>query len=116
VAEQTLNNAPILNAGLTGKQVGAISGVSTAIGSSKPFQGRHGTVFIASETYNSTASYAMDEIFRTYGHETGNILDIRLNPNVGQARYGRVYGDPKSTIDTDTGEAIEECVFGPRVR
>jgi hypothetical protein len=43
-----------------------------------------------------------------------NILDIRLNPNVGQERYGRMYGNPNSTIDTDTGEASEECTFGPR--
>jgi hypothetical protein len=71
-------------------------------------------VFIASETYNGTASNTLDEIYRTYAHELGNILDIRLNPNVSQARYGRVYGDPNSAIDTDTGEAIEECVIGPR--
>jgi len=40
VAEQTLNNAPTLNASLTGTQVGAISGIPSAIGNSKPLQGR----------------------------------------------------------------------------
>jgi hypothetical protein len=50
----------------------------------------------------------MDEIYRTYAHELGNLMDERFNggPPVN-------YGDPKSAIDTDTGQAIEDCMFGP---
>jgi hypothetical protein len=55
----------------------------------------------------------MEEIYRTYAHELGNLLDERLNTTGNQDEFGRTYGNPKSAIDTDTGQAIEECLFGP---
>ena len=54
----------------------------------------------------------LNAIYGTYAHELGNVLDIRLNPKAPQAQYGRTYGNPKDAVDTDTGAAIERCIFG----
>jgi hypothetical protein len=51
-------------------------------------------------------------IFGTYAHELGNILDRRLNPNQTPEKRGRTYGNEKDPHDTDTGAAIEKCIFG----
>lgn len=85
-----------------------------AIGTTDPYKGPKGTILIARETFNDTRHrWAMDEILRTYAHELGNLLDQRPNSAGNQNDFGRTYGDPKSAIDTDTGQAIEDCLFGP---
>lgn len=112
IPRQTLRNAPILDARLNRTQVGAISGVPSADGSSRPFRGRHGTVYVASEVFTGNTPNTLNAIYGTYVHELGNVLDIRLNPNVPQAQYGRTYGNPTDPDDTDTGAALERCVFG----
>lgn len=112
VGRQTLRNAPVLDARLNAAQVGAVSGVASAIGSSRPFQGRNGTVLIASGVFNGNTPNTLKAIYGTFVHELGNIRDIRLNPSVPQAQYGRTYGNPSDPVDTDTGAALENCVFG----
>jgi hypothetical protein len=114
VPRQTFSNSPTINARLNSTQVGQVSGVSQAVGSSRPFSGRFGTVLIDSGTFNGSTPNTMRAIWGTYAHEAGNILDIRLNPNAPQSRYGRNYGDRVNPPggDTDTGANIERCVFG----
>jgi RHS repeat-associated protein len=112
VGPQTLKNAAILDASLNGEQVGANSGVASAVGSSAPFKGAHGTVYVASGVFNGNTPNTLNAIYGTYAHELGNILDIRLNRHVSQAKYGRNYGNPKDPQDTDTGAALEKCIFG----
>jgi hypothetical protein len=84
------------------------------MGSSRPFSGRFGIVLIDRGTFNGTTPNTMRAIWGTYAHEASNILDIRLNPNVSQSRYGRIYGDRINPPngDTDTGANIERCIFG----
>jgi hypothetical protein len=112
IARQTLRNAPILNARLNRQQVGAISGVGGADGSSRVDRGRYGTVYVASEVFNSNTSNTLNAIYGTFAHELGNMLDARLNPNVSQEKYMRNYGNPNDPVDTDTGAALERCLFG----
>jgi hypothetical protein len=53
---------------------------------------------------------ASEFIGRTYVHELGNILDLKLNPNGN----GRTYGmSGNQTGDNDSGQVLEDCVFGP---
>ncbi|MFL6207478.1 MAG: RHS repeat-associated core domain-containing protein, partial [Pyrinomonadaceae bacterium] len=111
VPQQTLRNAPVLDATQNRKQVGAIAGRGgTADGTVDAFKGRNGTIYIASEVFNGNTPNTMNAIFATYAHETANKLDIRLN--WGKANAGWTYGNPKDTWDTDTGAAVERCLFG----
>lgn len=110
IPAQTRKNAPILDATKNESEVGSVSGVSGAAGSNDPNHGPHGTVFVAKEIYNSKGPNATNAIYGTFVHELGNILDERLHPN--SPTYGRDYGNPQATDDTDTGAALEKCLFG----
>src|SRR5262249_37044932 len=66
VGLQTIQNAPILDARLNSRQVGAISAVTTAVGSSNPFKGPYGTVYIASEYYFSASRNTRNVIYGTF--------------------------------------------------
>lgn len=79
-----------------------------------PRVGPHGTVLMAAELVNGNSPNTLNAIFGTYVHELGNILDIRLNPDVPAEDYGRIFGDRINPPDgdTDTGANLERCVFG----
>src|SRR5690606_19406254 len=113
IGRQTFANSPILDATLNEVQVGALSNVPAAMGSSDPFFGSRGKVFVSSETYHARTANVRNAVFGTYAHEVAIILDIRLNPNEPAATYGRVYGDQANPPDgdTDTGANVERCLF-----
>jgi len=111
VPKQSLRNAPRLVATLNRKQVGAISGGGLADGSSDNRKGPYGTVYISREGYNAGTSNTLQFIFGTFAHETANLLDYRLN-----FTDSRTYGNPSDRIDTDTGAAVERCMFGTLVQ
>jgi hypothetical protein len=48
----------------------------------------------------------------TYAHELGNLLDIRLRPELVNHAYVLHHGDPNDPWDTDTGMQLENCIFG----
>ena len=110
---QTILNAPRIDGRFNARQVGRNSGVREALGSSTS-RGPNDTVLIAAELINGNSPNTLNAIFGTYVHELGNILDIRLNPNVPAQDYGRIFGDHVNPPngDTDTGANLERCVFG----
>lgn len=113
VPQQTLQNAPILNANYTQAELSAAAGTGS-VAWNAPNLGPNGTVFVASDTiYHSGGTNGLNAIFGSFAHELGNILDEKMNPpgTTGQP-YGRTYGDPNDPNDTDTGAQLEECVFG----
>jgi hypothetical protein len=80
-----------------------------------PTLGPTGTVFIASGTFNSNGPNTLNAIFGTYADELGNILDENMNPSgtTGGQPYGGTYGNPSEPNgDWDTGQQIEDCIFG----
>ena len=91
-------------------QVGATAGVASASGSNNPRRGRYGTVYVASELYGSTGANVQNAVYGTFAHELGNILDAHLNP--AAANYEANYGNPTDPVDSDTGAAVERCLFG----
>lgn len=71
-------------------------------------QNGSGTVLIASEEFNNPSSSDL-YLAATYVHETGNILAVQIYNNAYHAspQNPAAFGG-----DTDTGAALEECVFG----
>ncbi len=112
IPKQTLANAPILDATRNRAQLGAMSGVAGADGNNNPTRGRHGTAYVPTEVFTSNTPNSLNAIYGTFVHETGNILDARLNPHSSAANYEANYGNPTDVVDTDTGAALERCVFG----
>jgi len=89
-----------------------MSGVAQAEANNNPWLGRFGTVYVSSEEFNATTANTLNAIYGSYVHESGNILDARLNPYSPQGQYEHNYGNPHDPNDTDTGAALKTCVFG----
>ncbi len=113
---QTLLNAPSLNPVFTSSMLGAMQiemnprqPAGPDAGINRPVRGTPGTVFIANEYFRdnngqSVTSMNMDQIFATFAHETANLIDYGLNGS----EY--TYGYPNPTRDTDSGQAVENCM------
>jgi hypothetical protein len=114
VPTQTLQNAANLNANYNGSQLSKAFGFPNIVGENIPTNGPNGTVYIASGKFHANGPNELNFIFGTFAHETGNILDEKLNPSgtTGGQGYGKTYGDPHDPYDQDTGAQIEECIFG----
>jgi hypothetical protein len=67
-----------------------------------PIAAQNGTIYISSDLVKSGD---MPEIFGTYAHELGNLLDMQVN-----ARE-TTYGDRNDTWDKDTGWQVEKTMF-----
>jgi hypothetical protein len=94
-------------------QLGRRTGSDVALGTIDPNQGPHGIVFIASDLATLPPDLAFLNQHRTYVHEPGNVLDARLNPEGKNGRDpGYVYGDQTNDVDKDTGQRLEDCVYG----
>ncbi len=114
VGEQTLANAPKIDARLTSPQIQArfrMTRVPYAAG--VPYLGRYGTIFIGSEYFNNPSewesttdsSLAGDtRMQNAYIHELGNILAYRAS---GGNYY--LFGD-RNASDTDSGYQLQLCV------
>lgn len=114
IPQQTLANAPALNVSYTQQQLTMMAG-GPAVGWNAPSLGAHGTVYEASDTiFHASGPNTLNAIFGTFAHETGNILDERMNPpgTTNGQPYGKTYGDPNDPQDQDTGAQVEECIFG----
>jgi hypothetical protein len=122
IPRQTINNAPDVDMSRTTADIGRLTGVSNAAGTTLPGdenRGRFGTLRIANDIPDIFSpqlrrTVTSDEIAqRTYAHELGNLLS---------RRYGngseRTFGDPNGRVgvsgirDYDTGSRLEECIFG----
>ena len=120
LGEQTLDNAPILDAtrteaDLTRSHPGVEPGnvVVGTINPSNMYTGGYGVIYISNELFHSTGSNAMNAIYGTYTHELGNLLDFRLYGDPKTTHYGDATVDPKDpNKDHDTGSQLEKCVFG----
>lgn len=127
VAKQTIKNTSRIDGALNEVDLAKKNphtGLTTLAGINEPTLGKNGTVYIAADTLNSKGSNALKAIYGTYAHEKGNILDAKINNPTGgiQGGHGRpyeqTYGDPNransntNDKDTDTGSAIERCIFG----
>ena len=114
---QTLDNAPKLitiETSTTLKTTSRFRGHGTVIGTiDPPKDGKGGAVKIAEEFavyYGPTSAYQL-EVMMTYGHELANLLDYRKNSKGRDGKPpGSVYGKPGA--DTDTGQAVENCMRG----
>ncbi|HXJ11516.1 MAG TPA: hypothetical protein VNH19_04525 [Candidatus Limnocylindrales bacterium] len=117
VPQQTIQNAPVLNAGYTEQQLSTMAhNPNGSVGWNKPDLGPHGTVYVASNTiFDATGPNTLNAIFGTFAHELGNILDERMNPpgTTNGQPWGGTYGNPhEPNLDWDTGQQIEDCIFG----
>jgi YD repeat-containing protein len=112
VPTQTIVNSPILIVDRTRRQIGTETGTGGQPVGQSSDDGPTDTIYISKDVFNSTSANAMKAIFGTYAHELGNILDITINPSPPPGTLGRTYGDPNDTEDTDTGAAVEKCLFG----
>jgi hypothetical protein len=67
-----------------------------------PIAAQNGTIYVSSDIVKSGD---MPEIFGTYAHELGNLLDMQIN-----ARE-TTYGNPNDPVDKDTGQQVEKTEF-----
>jgi hypothetical protein len=102
---QNIKNAPDIDSRFS------IGNLVDNYGAPDAGRGDNGTAIIAKEVFEGGHIKA---VYGTYAHELGNILDIKLNPSGANGRtIGRTYGDHSGRVrDTDTGSAIERCIFG----
>jgi RHS repeat-associated protein len=107
IPTQTLANSAAINTMWTETQLETIAGVTYPVaGFNAPSSGPYGTVYIASDIFYGSTPNTLNAIYGTYVHELGNILNYTLNGSE------RTYGNPSDPTDTDTGSALEKCVFG----
>lgn len=111
---QTVHNAPILNLRYTQAQLSSNNMAGApAVAWNQPSKGKFGTVYIAKDVLYGGGTNALNFEYGSFAHETANILDERLNPNVPPDDFGRTYGDlTNNEGDNDTGSAVERCMFG----
>jgi RHS repeat-associated protein len=120
VGTQTLANAPKVDVSKTSAEIAKMQGKSGEYaGTNRPDLSRYpseipyaknGTVFIAKEDWESDSPNADLEIFKTFAHETANLLDVQVN---GMRGHEENYGDPKNTFDVDTGQKVEDTMWPP---
>jgi YD repeat-containing protein len=127
---QTIANAPLVDQGSSRFQLGGADGMHYVMGSVYPenvFDEPNkipGIINVASDiedqnnptTGQTVTAFELEQ--RTFVHELGNILSLRLSGN------GRDFGDPngvphawnkKLKGDDDAGAKLEKCVFGNMV-
>lgn len=76
-------------------------------GTNLPFAGLNGTVLIDKDYWKANITANQNPLAATFAHELGNILDAHRNSG-----HERTYGDPANPWDDDTGDALEDCMFG----
>ena len=112
VPAQTLANAPKLDTSKSRADLTAMKGSKEPVEGfnhpdmsaypAGPIAAQNGTIYISSDLVKSGD---MPEIFGTYAHELGNLLDMQVN-----ARE-TTYGDRNDKWDNDTGWQVEKTMF-----
>jgi RHS repeat-associated protein len=112
VLPQTLANAPKLDLSESMADMAKIHGQDTVGGNlpvyETPALASRGSIFIASDLVKSGDWL---EVYKTYGHELANLLDVQVN-GWQKLPMEQTYGNPKDRYgDPDTGEQVEEKMF-----
>jgi RHS repeat-associated protein len=112
VPTQTLANSPKLDTSKSRADLSQMKGMKEPVEGfnhpdmsqypAGPIAAQNGTIYVSSDIVKSGA---MPEIFGTYAHEMGNLLDMQIN--------GRetTYGNPNDPVDKDTGQQVEKTEF-----
>jgi RHS repeat-associated protein len=112
VSAQTLANSPKLDTSKSRADLSQMKGMKEPVEGfnhpdmsqypAGPIAAQNGTIYISSDLVKSGD---MPEIFGTYAHELGNLLDMQVN-----ARE-TTYGDRNDKWDNDTGWQVEKTMF-----
>jgi RHS repeat-associated protein len=112
VPTQTLANSPKLDTSKSRADLSQMKGMKEPVEGfnrpdmsqypAGPIAAQNGTIYVSSDIVKSGD---MPEIFGTYAHELGNLLDMQIN-----ARE-TTYGNPNDPVDKDTGQQVEKTEF-----
>ena len=112
VPTQTLANSPKLDTSKSRADLSQMKGMKEPVEGfnrpdmsqypAGPIAAQNGTIYVSSDIVKSGD---MPEIFGTYAHELGNLLDMQIN-----ARE-TTYGNPNDPVDKDTGQQVEKAEF-----
>jgi hypothetical protein len=126
VGEQTLANAPKINATLTSAQLAAkyTGGASTYATGVGNVGGKYGTIFIGKEWFGSATDWTVNghggqpgrtPLQNAYIHELGNIASFIASGGTTYKLFGAKPAGGLVPTDDDSGYALQACVFNEQI-
>jgi hypothetical protein len=126
VGEQTLANAPKIDARLTSAQIAAkyTGGASTYAAGVGHVGGKYGTIFIGKEWFSNPTDWTVNgrgsqpgrtPLQNAYVHELGNLASYIASSGTTYKLFGAKPAGGLVPTDDDSGYALQACVFNEQI-
>jgi YD repeat-containing protein len=124
VGEQTLANAPAIEASLTSQEIEAKYTHQSTYATWVPTGGSNGTIFIGSQFFNDPTQWTQSRpnlpgrtpLQNAYVHELGNRASLIASRGTTYLLFGAKPANGLVPTDPDSGYALQACVFNEQIQ